>query len=92
MNGQTEKNCHEFSVKQRRGMSINGVRDVDSFDEGSIIMNTELGEMTVEGSGLKIGVLDTDRGVVTLEGKIDAIFYSSDEAQVKRGLFSRFIK
>ncbi len=92
MNGQTEKNYHAFSVTMRKEMSIQGVREVESFDENSVILHTLGGEMTVEGSDLRIGVLDTDRGVVTLSGKIDGVFYTGDHAEEKRSFLGRLFR
>lgn len=92
MNGQTDKQSHEIYLKHRREMNINGVKDVDSFDEGMTVLQTVDGELTVEGEGLKIGTLDTDKGIVTVSGKINAVYYSSDESSEKRGLMSRLFK
>lgn len=92
MNGQTEKQSHEFSVKQRREMSVSGVKDIDSFDESGAVLQTVEGELTVEGSDLKIGTLDTDKGILTISGKINAVYYSGDSSEQKRGWLSRIFK
>ena len=92
MNGQTDKQSHEIYLKHRREMSINGVRDVDSFDEQTAVIQTADGELTLEGEGLKIGTLDTDKGVVTVSGKINALYYTGDEGKEKRRLVSRLFK
>ena len=92
MNGQTDKQSHEVYLKHRREMSICGVKDVDSFDEESAVLQTQDGELTVEGEGLKIGTLDTDKGIVTVSGKINALYYTSDEGKEKRRLVSRLFK
>ena len=92
MNGQTEKNQHAFSVNMRKEMNITGVTDVESFDEGSVILQTTGGEMTVEGRNLHIGVLDTERGIITLSGQIDGVFYAEDHVEEKRGRFGRLFR
>lgn len=92
MNGQTEKQIHSVSVNMRKDVSISGVRSVESFDENEVLLQTVKGDMTVEGSGLRIGVLDTDRGVVTISGKIDAILYSDEQGDEKRGFFGRLFR
>lgn len=92
MNGQTDKQYHEIYLRHRREMNINGVRDVDSFDEQAAVLQTQDGELTVEGEGLKIGTLDTDKGIVTVSGKINALYYTSDESKEKRRLVSRLFK
>ena len=68
-------------------MEIEGVTEVISFDETSVILRTLCGEMSVEGSDMKIGTLDTDRGVVTLSGRVDAVYYSADTADEKKSGF-----
>ena len=87
----TAQTVHEFSLKGRRRMSISGVREVISFDETAVNLLTDCGEMTVEGEGLRIGVLDTERGLVTLEGNaVDGIWYPRAEGGERKGLFGRW--
>ncbi len=85
-----DKREHEIHIIKRVFMSVSGVEEVVSFDESSVTLISVEGELVVEGEGIKIGALDTDRGVVTLSGKIDGFFYVSDEKNEKRGFFSRF--
>lgn len=92
MNIQSEKETHEIRVGMRKEMSITGVKEVISFDETSVSLKSLCGEMTVEGNDLKVGVLDTDKGVVTLEGRIDTIYYSSDTTEEKHGFFSKLFR
>lgn len=92
MNGQTERQEHGFQVTMRKEMHISGVKDVESFDEETVLLHTVNGEMTVEGNELRIGILDTDRGVVTLSGRIDGVFYSGGENTEKRGLFGKLFR
>jgi sporulation protein YabP len=92
MNGQTERQVHEFCVKMRKEMNILGVKEVESFDDASVILHTQGGEMTVEGSGLRVGTLDVERGVVTLSGRIDAVYYSNDQREKKQGFFNKLLR
>ena len=92
MNGKSENNQHSFSVNMRKEMTVMGVKDVESFDERCAILQTTEGEMTVEGQNLHIGVLDTDRGVVTLNGQIDGVFYAAEASEEKRGVFGRIFR
>ena len=70
-------------------MEIEGVIEVASFDDVTVTLVTDCGELNVEGKGLRIGVLDTERGVVSIDGNVDAIYYS-EERQKKRGsIFSK---
>lgn len=92
MRGTDEKNLHELVLKDRKTMSVNGVKDVIGFDESDIQLVTDSGNMTIEGSGLHIKVLDVERGVVSLEGRIDGVFYSDSDSGEKRGFWGRLTK
>ncbi len=92
MNGETEKVRHEWAVSGRRDMRISGVKEVDSFDEERVVMQTLGGEMTVEGKDIRVGVLDMEKGIVTLSGRIDGVYYSTEEDFQKKGLFGRLFR
>ena len=41
---------HHLVLEDRRALTVSGVSDVDSFDELTVIIYTDLGELTLEGS------------------------------------------
>ena len=82
---------HTLSASARTHAEIAGVSDVESFDEVTVILLTDCGRMTVEGDGLRVGTLDIARGVVVLDGRIDAIYYS-EQAPARRGLRARLFR
>ena len=86
MNGQSERRSHEIHVGMRKEMSVTGVAEVLNFDEGCVVLKSTFGEMTVEGSELRIGTLDTERGLVTLCGNIDTVYYTDERPAEKRGI------
>ncbi len=86
MNGQSEKQIHEIRLGMRKEMSVTGVKEVLSFDESCVVLKSACGEMTVEGSDLRVGALDTERGIVSLCGKIDTVYYTDERLTEKRGL------
>lgn len=92
MSGATERQIHEFYVKMRKEMNISGVREVESFDEASVILHTQEGEMTVEGKDLRVGTLDVEHGVVMLSGRIDAVYYSNEQGEKKQGFFGKLLR
>ena len=81
--GETAKK-HTLSASARAHAEIAGVGEVESFDENTVILLTDCGRMTVEGEGLRVGTLDIARGVVVLDGRIDAVYYS-DQMPTRRG-------
>ena len=82
------KREHDIKLFGRKEMSISGVREVVSFDEESVIFSTACGRMTVEGEGLRVGVWDTERGTLKIEGKVRAVYYMEGERERRR--FWRF--
>ena len=83
---------HEFCVKDRRTMTVSGVKEILSFDEQSVRMLTVSGDLSVDGDGLRVKVLDVERGCVSLEGRIDSIFYANEQADEHRGFWARLMK
>ena len=83
------KQNHKICLDKRSHLEICGVSEVVSFDDMSVLLLTDCGEMNIEGKELKIGVLDTERGLVELDGRVDAIFYSDDRKAKHGGLFSK---
>ena len=86
------KKEHEIKLVKRKEMAIFGVCEVISFDDESVRLMSVEGEIYVEGEEIKIGVLDTDKGVVTLTGKINGFYYVSEEKNAKKGFFSRLAR
>ena len=82
----------ELSLKGRREMSISGVEEMLEFDEENVRMRSVDGELVVEGNEIKIGTLDTDRGIVTLCGKINGIYYTVEPEREKKGFFGRLMR
>lgn len=87
-----ENTPHEIHISSRRQMSVDGVKEVIGFDENTVQLTTLCGDMTVEGSEIHIKVLDVERGQVTLEGKIDSVFYSDPHSGEKRSFWERLVK
>ena len=84
---------HSFTVSGRSSMDISGVREVISFDESNVMLMTDGGEMSIEGTGLKVSVLDTDSGRVSLSGKVNAVYYFDDAAEPRsHGFFGKLFK
>ena len=86
-----QKNAeHAFEVKQRTHVEIKGMTEVISFDENAVILQTTGGNMSIEGSGLKINILDVKEGTVSVGGHIDCIYYFDPTSkQITKGGFGR---
>lgn len=80
-------------LENRNKLSISGVKDVLSFDDQVVIMETELGLLTVKGADLKINKLSIDTQEVIVEGEINNLGYSDHSKKDADGsLFSKIFK
>lgn len=83
---------HSITWKGRMQGSITGVKDVLSFDENSVILETELGMLTVKGKELHIGRLMLEQGEVEMDGNVDSIVYSGSSPARKGSLIKRMFQ
>lgn len=75
-------------VLENRGkLSISGVLDVLSFDDQIVVVETELGLLTIKGEDLRINKLSIDTSEVVIEGDILGMNYSDKEMDKKTGSF-----
>ena len=81
---------HSLIVENRRALTATGVSNVDSFDEQTIVAYTDLGELVIRGSQLKINKLNIETGELTLVGEIISMSYSDNKPV--GGFFSRLFK
>lgn len=81
---------HQLMLEDRERLTISGVSDVDSFDETTIVVYTDMGELTIKGDNLHISRLNVETGDLKVEGTIHALTYA--EPAVKGGFFGRLFK
>jgi sporulation protein YabP len=84
---------HNVFIEGREKLGITGVRDVVSFDENTIVLNTEMGGLILKGSNLHINKLNVEDGNLNIEGYIIACNYT-DKTDSKKtgGFFSNIFK
>lgn len=71
-------------LENREKLSVSGVNDVLSFDDQVVMIDTELGLLTVKGENIKINKLSLDTSEVIVEGEISSLSYSQ-KTQDKNG-------
>lgn len=74
-------------LENREKLNITGVLDVLSFDDQIVILETELGLLTVKGENLRINKLSLDSSEVTIDGTIYQLAYSEKDSMEKSGGF-----
>lgn len=80
-------------LENREKLNVSGVLDVLSFDDQIVIIETELGLLTVKGDNLRINKLSTDTEEVTVEGNIFTLSYSErNNSNKDSSIFSKIFK
>ena len=81
-------------LENREKLSVSGVLDVLSFDDQVVIVETELGLLTVKGDNLRINKLSIDTSEVIVEGDISSLTYSDSKTleKSKGSLISKIFK
>ncbi len=82
---------HSVIMEDRRNLSVTGVTDIDSFDEQTIIANTDLGELTIRGWNLHITRLNLEQTELLVEGDISSLTYTDTRPQAK-GFFAKVLR
>ena len=76
--------AHRLWIAGRKNGEVSGVSDVLSFDENEIVMDTDMGMLTIRGKGLHISKLNLEKGEAELEGQVDSLVYSAKGHKRKR--------
>ncbi len=80
-------------LENRGKLSISGVNDVLSFDDQVVMVETELGLLTVKGENIRINKLSIDTSEVIIEGDISYLAYSDKDVEKNKGnLISKIFK
>lgn len=68
---------HKLILDNRKEASVTGVKDVISFDEKEILLQTADGKLQIRGSGLHVKGLNLEKGEAALAGHVDSLVYLS---------------
>lgn len=91
----TEHNTiHNLILENKSKLSISGVSDVDTFDEGKIVIFIEDDTLIIEGDSLHIQKLDVTNGELIIEGIIFSIQYTGNNQmeRTNKGFFKKMLK
>jgi sporulation protein YabP len=86
--------AHKLVIIGRKTGTVSGISDVLSFDENEIVLDTEMGLLTIKGKNLHISRLTLELGEADLEGKVDSMVYSERGHKKKQegSLISRLLR
>lgn len=81
---------HKLTLNERKSLTMSGVTEVVSFDDTTVILQTKLGTLEVQGQQLQLKTLSIDGGQVAVDGHVSALIY--EEPRNSHGFWGRFTK
>lgn len=87
---------YQLILSNREKVKLNGVTEVESFDEKKVLAVSKMGPLMVKGEGLHITQLNLDEGLLAIEGIFNSLEFIEDkQAKLKatgKGILSRLFK
>lgn len=66
---------HKLQLNERHQLTMTGVTEVVSFDDNTVVLQTALGTLIVQGQQLQLKTLSLEGGQVAVDGNISALIY-----------------
>ena len=83
---------HNAILENRSKLLLTGVTEIDSFDDRTAVLFTQLGELTILGKNLHMNGLSIESGEVTVEGDVQALRYGDRDIHAPLSLLERFFR
>ena len=85
---------HALTIDQRKRVKVTGMIDVISFDEETVITETEMGILVLRGNNLHVNRLNLDNGELDLDGEIMGVAYEDAPSggKQKGSVFGRLFR
>jgi len=86
---------HSVSISGRKLLAMEGIEHVESFDDGEIILETNMGRVILKGDGLHITQLNLEAGSLAAEGHFNSLHYVESKGRGKekgKGILDRILK
>ena len=78
---------HKLQLNERTSLTMTGVAEVVSFDENTVVLQTSLGLLVIQGQQLQLKNLTLEGGQVAVEGSIRDLSYEDPRQTGWRRLF-----
>jgi sporulation protein YabP len=81
---------HSLTLKNRKNLEMNGIKEVLNFNESLISLETNQGYLEIKGKELNIHNLNLDSSEIKIEGFINSFEYTTKKNN--RGFIKRLFK
>ena len=82
---------HSARIDNRSEAVIDGIHEVTSYDENTVVAVSEYGDVVIRGEGLKIKSFDNSARKLTIEGEFSSLQYL-DSPKPRESFFKRITK
>lgn len=88
------KRTQSVAMEDRKRCTVSGVSDLIRFDDSEVLLQTDLGRLTIEGGELAVKSLDLKSGTAVVTGRVDGLFYAetAPEETSKNAFFSKLFR
>ncbi|MFW5998789.1 MAG: sporulation protein YabP [Bacillota bacterium] len=83
---------HHLSLKNRKKLEIDGVKEVISYNESEINLQTNRGILDIKGNNLNIQKLNLEDSSIIVEGNINLLEYDDKNENKSKSIFKRLFK
>ena len=83
---------HKVIIDKRQRLSITGLIDVMSFDDETIVTETEMGILIIRGSELHVNSLNLEKGELEIDGTVDNLNYEEESPLKGKNIFGKIFK
>ncbi len=89
-----KKMPHNLILENKKKLTITQVADVDTFDEGKVVLYTAEDTLIIEGYDLHIQKLDVQGGELSVTGEITSMLYTGRDGYSGKGkgFFKRMLR
>lgn len=87
-----DKSRHNLSLKNRKELKIEGVKEVISYNDSKIHLQTNMGILNIKGENLNIQKLNLEETNLIIKGNINILEYSKQDTEKAKNIFKRIFK
>ena len=70
-----DKKKHTLYLENRSTLQLEGINDVDAFNEEEITASCDWGDILIKGASLHVETLDLESGLLKISGTVSALVY-----------------
>ncbi|MGM9550688.1 MAG: YabP/YqfC family sporulation protein [Clostridia bacterium] len=87
-----EENLHNLILEGREKLTVSGVKNVVSFNDGEVVLTIADATIYVKGNGLKVENVSKEKGEVNIKGDIVTSINYSKSVKKSEGILGRMFK